>query len=289
MLARVDHDVPWRSELLLSLLDPPASDVIASLSGLEQRLAAMIEAGAAAWPAIDLPPEQYLAHLAHHLHDAGRFESMHASDLYIAAACARGDTRAIETCVKALGPALEGSLAKIGASATTIDETRQILLEYLFVGAHPAIATYAGRGELRSWVRSIGVRTCRRLMGSEQRIGDGLDDIASKADPEIDLLKSRYREEFRAAFDDALATLEPRERNLIRQHYIDGLSIDKLAALYHVHRATSARWVATARRRLFEGTREAMIRRLGVGELTLDSILRLIRSQLETSIHDTLG
>lgn len=73
-------------------------------------------------------------------------------------------------------------------------------------------------GSLRSWVRTIGVRTCRRLLGQEWaqgRADGGLEQVpAAVADPEIDHLKSLYRDEFQTAFSDALGALTERERNV---------------------------------------------------------------------------
>ena len=75
---------------------------------------------------------------------------------------------------------------------------------------------------------------------------------------------------------------------MFNSSHIDELSIDKLGALYRVHRATAARWVASARRALVDATRDQMITRLGVDSVELDSIIRLVRSQLEISIHEQL-
>ena len=54
------------------------------------------------------------------------------------------------------------------------------------------------------------------------RADGGLEQVpAAVADPEIDHLKSLYRDEFQTAFSDALGALTERERNVLRQHYID--------------------------------------------------------------------
>jgi RNA polymerase sigma-70 factor (ECF subfamily) len=105
-------------------------------------------------------------------------------------------------------------------------------------------------------------------------------------DPALDYAKEIYRQAFKRAFEAALRTLPDRERTLLRQHYLDGLSIDKLASLYRVHRATAARLLVRARVRVLEATRAQMMSQLDVRSQDLDSILRLIRSQIEISLHD---
>ena len=87
------------------------------------------------------------------------------------------------------------------------------------------------------------------------------------------------------AFDVALRSLPAREQTLLRQHVIDGLTIDQLGALYHVHRATAARSLERARQAILAATREQMMGKLRVRSSELDSILRLIRSKLEVSLH----
>jgi RNA polymerase sigma-70 factor (ECF subfamily) len=113
-----------------------------------------------------------------------------------------------------------------------------------------------------------------------------LQRIASpQEEPWLAQLKQGYAKEFKEAFDQAMCGLEPRERNLLRQNVIDGLSIDEIGSLYGVHRATAARWLAKIRMALLEQTRRGLMQRLRVDETELDSMMRLARSQLHVSIH----
>ena len=72
---------------------------------------------------------------------------------------------------------------------------------------------------------------------------------------------------------------------MLRQYYIDGLTIDRLAALYRVDRATTARWVVAARSAVLAGTRDFLGSALGVTTSEVESILRLVGSQLELSLR----
>jgi len=104
-------------------------------------------------------------------------------------------------------------------------------------------------------------------------------------DPLLAALKSRYRDEFRDAFAETAAVLTDRERTLLRYRFLDGLSIDEIGVLYRVHRATVARWLAATRETLFEGTRTRLMSRLAVSDSEVDSVLRLIDSQLDASLE----
>ena len=99
------------------------------------------------------------------------------------------------------------------------------------------------------------------------------------------MLRERYREQVRAAIAAAFAALTERQRNVLRQYYIDGLTIDQLAALYHVDRATTARWVIGARTGVLDGTRDRLRAVLGVSSDEVESILRLVRSELDLSLR----
>jgi RNA polymerase sigma-70 factor (ECF subfamily) len=70
----------------------------------------------------------------------------------------------------------------------------------------------------------------------------------------------------------------------LRQHYVDGLTIDELGKLYRMHRSTAARLVVRARGLVLEATRAQMMSRLEVHSQDLDSIMRMIRSQLDISL-----
>jgi len=107
--------------------------------------------------------------------------------------------------------------------------------------------------------------------------------IGAGEDPELDYFKERYRKEFRAAFADAFAALEPRDRSLLRYAFGRGLSIDVIGTLYGVHRATAARWVVTAHEDLVKTIRKTLMERLDVKPDEYASILRLIESRIEVS------
>jgi len=267
---------------------------------LDDVLADQLADGRATWPEVALEDAAYLVRLAAAIGDrpgesAERVvRTMPGADLFLAAACTTGDERAIAAFRAALWPAVRDVLARLGAGAALLDETEQRVLEMLFVappGGRPQIAGYSGRGRLRSWLRSIGVRTGRRLMGAA--VGAGGDDLermpAAVDDPQLELLRTQYAGTFRTAVVTAFARLTDRQRNLLRQYHLDELTIDQLGTLYHVNRATAARWVIGARAALLEATRELLAAELAIPTGEVDSIIRLVRSRIDISIRTLLG
>jgi RNA polymerase sigma-70 factor (ECF subfamily) len=275
---------------------PSTALAVAIDSDLDPVLAEQYREAAAAWPAFHLPRVRYDEHVwtrvrARASEPADRvIRTMPAVDLYLAAACCDGDAAALAAFRDTFVPTMRQALGKLGMSASTIDEAVQQVLVMVLVGdgRPPQLAEYGGRGTLRSWLRTIAVRTGRRMLGLEAAAA-GEDELAelpaAVADPELALLRSQHRDQVRSAFASAFAALGERERNVLRQYYIDALTIDQLAALYQVNRATTARWVAGARLAVVTKTREQLVA-LGVAAGEVDSIIRLVRSQLDVSVRE---
>lgn len=275
-----------------------AREQIAAMPDLDELLDDQLADGRATWPDLADDPDRYLRHVAtavarRDTESAERVvRTLPAADLYLAAACAGGDARAIARFGEQLLAPLLPHLARLGLSPAVVDETGQRVLEMLFVatpGAAPQIAGYTGRGRLHSWVRSIAVRTGRRLAGQTAASDEDLERLpAMSDDPQLEVLRRRYAGSFRDALVAALAGLGERERNLLRQYHIDQLSIDQLAALYRVHRATAARWVIAARAAVLEATRARLVSDLGIEDGEVDSIIRLVRSRIDLTLRDLL-
>jgi RNA polymerase sigma-70 factor (ECF subfamily) len=280
----------------LALLPPSRRQELASSSDLDEVLTAQYRTAAATWSTFELPREHYLAALAKRV--AARADEpaervvrdMPAGDLYLVAACEAGDPLALAAFRDAHLPALVQALAKLGMPPTQIDDEIQHVLVMVLVGEQrpPQLGEFRGRGTLRSWLRTIAVRTGRRALGLAASSNEQeLEDLpAAVGDPELELLRARYREEVRRAFAAGFAGLGERERNVLKQYYLDGLTIDQLAALYQVNRATTARWVAGARLALVAGTRTQLIEQFGIAAAEVDSIIRLVRSQLDISVRE---
>ncbi len=279
---------------LLALLDPDRRPEVAAISDLDALIATHLARGAAEWPTVALDSSIYVRHLAEKLRERDELadrviRSMPAADLYLAAGCASGVSAAIAAFQATILPIVRPALAKLRLAKTIIEETEQRVLVMVLVGdpVHPAIARYSGRGTLRSWVRSIAVRTGRRLAGQGNPAADpsALHVAMAGQDPELALLRERYREHAHAALVAAVAALTERQRNVLRQYHLDSLTIDQLAALYRVDRATTARWVVAARSAVLSGMRTQLATALGATASEIDSVLRLVRSQLELSTH----
>jgi RNA polymerase sigma-70 factor (ECF subfamily) len=284
-------------ELLTAFAQATGRPTVAEAS--RRALSSACEVGRAAWPGIEAPPADFAraigAAVAEIDAPSAAIEALHCGDLWLATACGDGHPAAIEALDRMLS-SVRPTLARMGAARELIDELLQRIRVRLLaadVDQPPRIRSYRGRGELRAWLKVVAVRDAvRALRGA--RDGHGTDDeletlMDPGGDPEVQAMQGAYRESFRAAFTHALAQLPPRDRNVLRYHLVESLSIDEIGALYRVHRATSARWLVRIREQLFVGTRDDLMRRLSASPSEVDSVIRLIRSRLDASIAGQLA
>jgi RNA polymerase sigma-70 factor (ECF subfamily) len=268
---------------------------------LESALAAALLGAHAAWPELGVTDESFVRFVAERIpidEDLlAAVAAMRAVDLYLVCACSQGNGEAIAALDARYLAHLDPVLGRRRYPADVADEVKQILRTRLLVGepgARPKITEYSGRGALQGWLRAAAVRAAIRVV----RRPKGQVDVSEEAfralpsperDLELDYLKRTYGAEFKEALAEAFASLAARDRNLLRQFFGHGLTVDEMGPLYRVHRATVARWVARARETLVAATRDAMVKRLRVRPSELASLLRLIRSELEVSVRALAG
>jgi RNA polymerase sigma-70 factor (ECF subfamily) len=255
------------------------------MKGWASRLAGWIARGRAAFPALAVDDAALDAWFRARAADA---DDAPAEDLYLACACATGDEAAIETFAARHLPRLAPALRHAGLDDAGIAEVEHELVALLFVGdGAPHIATYAGRGDLHGWLKSIAVRMALRRRERDLRHtgDDALVALAAADDPRLEHLRRTAGAELRAAFAAALASLSSGDRTLLRQHHLDGVTLDALATAHHVHRATIARRLAAARQEVADRTRDELIARLGLATDEVESVVRLVRSQLDASLR----
>ncbi|MBC7977279.1 MAG: sigma-70 family RNA polymerase sigma factor, partial [Myxococcales bacterium] len=156
-----------------------------------------------------------------------------------------------------------------------------------------ALREYAGRGDLRSYLRVMATRAMIRAINRGRRevaIDDSelFDRMLPGDDPELGFLRAHYRETVDQALRAALSALDARSRALLRYQLIDGWSIDQVGKLYGVHRATAARWLTEARDVLGEIIRTELAERLQIATQDVDSIVRLVQSRVDMSLERLL-
>jgi RNA polymerase sigma-70 factor (ECF subfamily) len=256
------------------------------MSSHESPLQRLYEEGLRSWPGLALEHgvfEEYVRARGLAVNGA----SSHAADLFLVCACIQGDSRALAEFDGRYLSRIGAFLAGTNASAAFADEVRQRIRERLFVDGK--IAQYTGRGPLASWLRVVTVRVASNLREKDRPHAELEEAVpASAIDPELRVIQRRYADAFRAALRDALASLTPEDRSLLRFQYLDGLNIDKIAVIFQVSRATIGRRMIAVREKVMEEMHRLLRVRLRATPQELQSLLRVVRSDLSMSLSVVL-
>ncbi len=296
-------DSPSRIQALLQgAAGSPAAPSLRALSqepGVEALLGELYAKGRAAWPGVTLEEADFLAHLGARFPETERprelLERTHAAELFLTCACSRADRVALAALERDYLSEVGAVVSRVDPNPAFQDELQQQLRRLLLVAEQgpPKIAEYSGYGELRNWVRATALRAALRHAQRERKEapleGEALAALAQpSADPELAYIQELYRDDFKAAFEAALAGLSSRDRNVLRLHVIDGLNIEQIGGIYRTHRSTIARWIAKTREELLEQTRRKLMEKHGFRTSELESLLTLVRSQLDVSLNRLL-
>lgn len=254
-------------------------------------LAEALAASRAAWPGIEISDDDFVAYLTARSDGAldDGLRTLAVTDLWLACGITRGlpaALRELEARLTAVAPAI----AHLGGgSALVADVTAVVRERVLGSDGNGKIADYRGRGALRGWLRVVAVREALQLLRARKREAPISADLADRIDDRPADLSPAEQRAYREAFDRALASLTPRERNLLRQQYIYGATIDELGALYGVHRATAARWIAQIRETLLHRTRGDLAEAMALTGTELESAMGKLAEHVDYSLRHTLS
>ena len=265
---------------------------------LGSSLCAAIDAARAAWPDVALPDEPFVQHLGDRVRPdedpSAALTALKTTDLYLACAAARGDAAAIAAFEQTLLARVGQFIARVETSPHFVAEVTQALRIKLFVGTdgHGRLSQYSGRGALDSWVCAAALRTAYDLRRAENRHAhdhDGdLDVLAASEDAELELLRARYRDDFRAALRDGISALDTRARTLLRLYFLERLTMEQIGTIYRVHETTALRWVAQARETVIERVRATIKQKLQLSASECEELMGLLSSRLDVTVRRLL-
>jgi RNA polymerase sigma-70 factor (ECF subfamily) len=281
-----------------------ALELAPALAPHTQRIAGELAAAKAKWPDVTIDDAAFARALAERLvtqkDQAVALTRLRVDDLLLAQWCATGDPRAIGTFERVFEKDLDAIFARFRRLPLQADELRQALRIKLFVGAAgrvPRIGDYSGFGFLQNWLRVTALRAMVDIARGEKarQLEELLEDDAlfAVASPSSDISSRYTRAELghaiKQAFARAVAGLAPRARNFLRHAHVDQLTLDQIAALYGIHRATVARTLGAAREELVTSTRRELGQLLGLPDADLDSMVRGADSRIELSLSRVLA
>ena len=279
----------------------PRAAALRERPGIDDQLASLLATALEARPSLRVPPEAFVSHWAAHLSRSqapeAELERMHLGDLCLAFACGRGDPEALRLFQSEFLPVAISTVRGVDAAEAFVEEVTQQLLERILVAApgEPRILEYAGRGSLEHWLRAAAMRLALNARRSARRAPDQLaadsqlEVAAPTADLQFNLLLARYGPEFGAALKEAMGELSAQQRNLLKLHFLDGLSFNQIGAVYQVNKSTISRRLGHARETLFQRTRGRLELRFQLGAPEMESLMRLLGPELGLSLTSVLA
>lgn len=248
----------------------------------------------ATWPGFVVSHETYVRYLALRAsHDRAPAEAlalMHTSDLYLACACVERDPRAVAELDRSHLSQVAVFVQRIDSSPAFADDLRQYLSEDLLVGRAggvPGLSRYSGRGPLAAFVRLAAVRGARYLRRGRRDLPVGQAPRAAPVagDVELELLKRQHGAAFQSAFASAIAALDPDVRAALKMHFLDGMRLEAIAALYRVNKSTVSRWITRARHDIFAAARRILAEQLALPDAEVDSLMEALQSRLDVTMR----
>lgn len=221
------------------------------------------------------------------------------TDLYLACGCVLGLEGAAGEFVGRYSADIRrvaGRFARAGSVG--VDDLVQIVTTRLLLPSGerpPRLSLYRGQGPMAGFVRVTAARLAINTVSgpgaapaveSEEDLFSAL--VSPSKTPEAEVGSEHLRERVREAFVAAVARLSARDRNILHYSLCDGLSIDVIARMYSVHRATAARWITSARDELVQATRLELRERLAIPDAEVDTLLRGGLTRFELSVARVL-
>jgi RNA polymerase sigma-70 factor (ECF subfamily) len=213
--------VPDRDELApIFLRIAPRAQPASRTRDLESALRARWDAARAAWPEVTVESRAFLHFLAER--SGERMPALErAGDLYIACACALGAPAAIDAFRRRYRTVIAKAIRRIDPSDAFLDDVMQALGMKLFVASAdgpPRIAQYDGRSSVRAWLATAATQTalnlCRRKDDQpHESVGSGGLALREVADPELLLMKARYKTAFESAIRAPRGSLQGADPN----------------------------------------------------------------------------
>jgi RNA polymerase sigma-70 factor (ECF subfamily) len=224
-------------------------------------------------------------------------KNLFAQDLALAFSLARGRPSAIELFERDYVPALVAAVRKAVPTIDPADSVQEVRIHVLVGDGEnpPRIRDYRGAGPLRGWLRVAVLRTSlnRATRASKETpVEDaffealvGSVDLSTTSQ----LFASRHTDAVKEALRHAVPLLSNREKSLLQYAFVDGASLEEMAATYGAHRSTIARWLELARDRVKRGVETYLRERLGLSPSEADSLVRHTMTAMDSTVGRLLS
>lgn len=155
------------------------------------------------------------------------------------------------------------------------------------------IERFRGTAPLQGWLCAVLIREAidmSRVAQRQKKKAAPLEDAVLVESNTVftGLVRGEALPMVQAALRTALARMSPRERTWLRYRFVDGATLQQLAALMRVHRATAARTLAELQEQLRRDIQHVLLLERRVNQSDLLSMLREVVSAADGSLREAL-
>jgi RNA polymerase sigma-70 factor (ECF subfamily) len=193
-------------------------------------------------------------------------DELRADDLCLILACEKSDESAWNDLVSGFDGTVRSAARKIASGGTEAEDLASSIWAELYglkateKGVRKSkLAYYSGRGSLGGWLRAVvsqlAVDEFRKqskyVQIEEDREFENLaNEVSENSDhpgrgnsgsPEDLLTEKRTEADVSDALENAIRTLEPEDRLILKLYYFDGLKLKQIADTFGYHEATASR------------------------------------------------
>lgn len=251
----------------------------------------------ARWPNLSVSADQLAASLGALTIEPAWMEAR-GSELVLAHAAASGDPVAVAAFERDVLGSTRAIVRRYAREETRTDEVMQQLRIHLLVaedGSAPRLARFDGRAPLGAWIGMCAARVALQTLRSERsrrevalEWSEALATLPA-TDPVVEQLRVRHAARVTEALRTACLDLPRRQRAVLRLLFVDGASVDEIAAMYAVHRVTVWRWVQEARAAMSVHVREQLRAVAEDGDPGSVSLVAWAMDQVELSLAGALS
>lgn len=219
------------------------------------------------------------------------------AELALAHAAAAGDPVAVAVVERDVMTSSRATIHRyLRDEARTEEVVQQLRIHFLVgEGGLPRLARFDGRAPLGAWVSMCAARLALHALRkdrSRREVSDEWSDALAQLtanDAVVEPLRARSADAVANALREACLALPRRQRSLVRLLFVEGESVDDVAAIYQVHRVTIWRWLQEAQEALRDHVRMHLRRALPAGELDTGALVAWVEDQVMLSLDVVLA
>lgn len=218
-------------------------------------------------------------------------DDVRAEDLLLACACAKGVLAAHDALHELCEEDIDLAYARI-RPPITLQQTRQLVWNRLLhvpEGGAARIALYKGDTDLVVYVRSVTNRHLLSIASQPKTPFTSIEEAILEtrngpADPDVERVKRNYLAGLRLVLTQILASLDTRERALLRDAIVERHDLASLSLMYGYTPSNVAERINNACEKLEYRIRNRLAERMRISDKDHTTLVRFFRTQLDAAL-----